>query len=69
MAAYHLAFGPDGFLYVTGPSLSSFDSVMRISRTARLSAFSPGWAGRKVWRLIAKATSTSPQAAAATAAS
>jgi sugar lactone lactonase YvrE len=31
MAAYHLAFGPDGFLYVTGPTTSSFDSVYRIS--------------------------------------
>ena len=31
IAAYHLAFGPDGFLYVTGPTTSSFDSVHRIS--------------------------------------
>ncbi len=27
IAAYHLAFGPDGYLYVTGPTTSSFDSV------------------------------------------
>ena len=31
IAAYHLAFGPDGYLYVTGPTTSSFDSVHRIS--------------------------------------
>lgn len=30
MAAYHLAFGPDGALFVTGPTASSFDSVYRI---------------------------------------
>jgi sugar lactone lactonase YvrE len=31
IAAYHLAFGPDGYLYVTGPTTSSFDCVQRIS--------------------------------------
>ncbi len=31
IAAYHLAFGPDGYLYVTGPTTSSFDCVNRIS--------------------------------------
>jgi sugar lactone lactonase YvrE len=31
MAAYHLAFGPDEALYVTGPTASSFDSVYRIA--------------------------------------
>ena len=31
LAAYHLAFGPDDNLYVTGPTTSSFDSVYRIS--------------------------------------
>jgi sugar lactone lactonase YvrE len=30
IAAYHLAFGPDDHLYVTGPTTSSFDSVYRI---------------------------------------
>ncbi len=30
IAAYHLAFGPGGSLYVTGPTTSSFDSVYRI---------------------------------------
>ncbi len=31
MAAYHLAFGPDGYLYVSGPTTSSFDTIHRIS--------------------------------------
>src|SRR5215468_11605536 len=32
IAAYHLAFGPDNQLYVTGPTTSSFDAVYRISQ-------------------------------------
>jgi sugar lactone lactonase YvrE len=31
ISAYHLCFGPDGGLYVTGPTTSSFDCVNRIS--------------------------------------
>jgi sugar lactone lactonase YvrE len=31
IAAYHLAFGPDGYLYVTGPTTSSFDTIQRVS--------------------------------------
>lgn len=31
IAAYHLAFGPDRHLYVTGPSTSSHDTIWRIS--------------------------------------
>jgi sugar lactone lactonase YvrE len=30
VAAFHLAFGPDGWLYVTGPTLSPSDPVRRI---------------------------------------
>jgi sugar lactone lactonase YvrE len=30
VSAYHLAFGPDGYLYVTGPTTSSFDSVYQV---------------------------------------
>ena len=32
IAAYHLAFGPEDYLYVTGPTTSSFDVVYRISK-------------------------------------
>jgi sugar lactone lactonase YvrE len=31
VSAYHMAFGPDDSLYVSGPTTSSFDSVYRIS--------------------------------------
>lgn len=42
MAAFHLAFGPDGYLYVTGPTLSSFDSVMRVSPDGVVTRFFTG---------------------------
>jgi sugar lactone lactonase YvrE len=31
VAAFHLAFGPDGWLYVTAPTLGARDSVYRVS--------------------------------------
>jgi sugar lactone lactonase YvrE len=31
VAAFHLAFGPDGALYVTGPTLASYDELYRIA--------------------------------------
>jgi DNA-binding beta-propeller fold protein YncE len=37
MAAYHLAFGPDGCLYVSVPTLGSRDSVYRIAPDGRVS--------------------------------
>ena len=43
VAAFHLALGPDGFLYVSGPTLASYDAVYRIdtngSATVVSSAF------------------------------
>jgi sugar lactone lactonase YvrE len=42
IAAYHLAFGPDGFLYVAGPSTSSFDTIWRISPTGVVEPFFRG---------------------------
>jgi hypothetical protein len=42
MAAYHLAFGFDGYLYVTGPTTSSFDSVYRVSPTGEVEKFFTG---------------------------
>jgi len=31
VAAYHIAFGLDGYLYVSGPTTSSYDAINRIS--------------------------------------
>jgi sugar lactone lactonase YvrE len=42
MAAYHLAFGPDNYLYVTGPTTSSFDCVHRISEHGETEVFYRG---------------------------
>lgn len=42
VAAYHLAFGPDGGLYVTGPTVSSFDAVTRVDEDGRTSVFYRG---------------------------
>lgn len=42
VAAYHLAFGPDNALYVTGPTVSSFDAVMRIDESGVASVFYRG---------------------------
>jgi len=42
IAAYHLAFGLDGFLYVTGPTTSSFDSVYRVSQDGEVEVFYRG---------------------------
>jgi sugar lactone lactonase YvrE len=39
VSAYHLAFGPDDALYVTGPTVSSFESVMRIDQSGETSIF------------------------------
>jgi sugar lactone lactonase YvrE len=32
VSAYHLAFGPDEYLYVSGPTVSSFDSITRFDK-------------------------------------
>jgi sugar lactone lactonase YvrE len=42
IAAYHLAFGPDGHLYVTGPTTSSFDSVYRVAPTGDVEIYYRG---------------------------
>jgi hypothetical protein len=42
LAAYHLAFGPDDYLYVTGPTTSSFDSIARVSRDGHVERFYRG---------------------------
>jgi sugar lactone lactonase YvrE len=42
IAAYHLAFGPDGYLYVASPTTSSFDSIHRISHNGEVEVFYRG---------------------------
>jgi hypothetical protein len=42
VAAYHLAFGPEGDLYVTGPTTSSFDHVLRVSPAGQVTSFYRG---------------------------
>ncbi len=42
MAAYHLAFGFDDYLYVTGPTTSSFDSIYRVSPSGQVDRFFTG---------------------------
>src|SRR6202167_68 len=41
-AAYHLAFGPQGDLFVTGPSTSSFDCVYKVDPHGTVSVFYRG---------------------------
>src|ERR1700752_22682 len=40
--AYHLAFGPDDSLYVTGLTVSSFDAIWRINRDGETDIFFKG---------------------------
>src|SRR5438093_128189 len=42
IAAYHLAFGFDDYLYVAGPTTSSFDSIYRISPSGTVDRFFTG---------------------------
>lgn len=42
IAAYHLAFGADDHLYVTGPTTSSYDSIHRISPAGEVDTYYRG---------------------------
>lgn len=42
IAAYHLAFGPEGYLYVAGPTTSSFEAVHRISPAGEVETYYRG---------------------------
>jgi len=42
LAAYHLAMGPEGYLYITGPTTSSFDAVYRVSHAGDVEVFYRG---------------------------
>ena len=39
VSAYHLAFGPEGLLYVTGPTTTSCDAVYRITVNGEVEVF------------------------------
>jgi len=42
VSAYHLAFGPDEALYVSGPTVSSFDSITRFDKSGTADVFFHG---------------------------
>jgi sugar lactone lactonase YvrE len=42
VSAYHLAVGPDDALYVAGPTVASFDSIMRVDADGEVSVFYRG---------------------------
>jgi sugar lactone lactonase YvrE len=42
VSAYHIAFGPQGDMFVTGPSTSSFDSVYKVDPHGTVSVFYRG---------------------------
>jgi len=42
VSAYHLAFGPHGDLFVTGPTTSSFDSVYKVDTQGNVTTFYRG---------------------------
>jgi sugar lactone lactonase YvrE len=42
VSAYHIAFGPHGDMFVTGPSTSSFDSVYKVDPHGTVSVFYRG---------------------------
>ena len=42
IAAYHLCFGPEDMLFVTGPTTSSFDGVQRITPAGEVEVFYRG---------------------------
>lgn len=42
VSAFHLAFGPDNSLYVTGPTVTGYDSIYRIDQHAEVRVFYKG---------------------------
>lgn len=42
VSAYHLAFGPNDSLYVTGPTVTSFDCVWRVNSDGEVDVFFKG---------------------------
>jgi len=60
VSAYHLAFGLDGDMFVTGPSTSSFDCVYKVDPHGTVSVFYRGLGVRRVWLLMSRGMSMSP---------
>ena len=60
IAAYHLAFGPDGYLYVTGPTTPASIPSTASRTPARWRCSTAAWAVRRAWRSTRKTTCTSP---------
>ena len=50
IAAFHLAIGPDNAVYVTGPTMSSYDAVYRIAPDGAVTIRTPASGGRRGWR-------------------
>ena len=42
VAAFHLAWGPDDALYVTAPTMSSYDAVYRLDRSGKIDVLHAG---------------------------
>jgi len=42
VSAFHLAFGPDDSLYVSGPTVTSFDCIWRINSEGEVDVFFKG---------------------------
>lgn len=42
VSAYHLAWGPDDALYVTGPTVTSFDVIYRVNQDGEVQTFYKG---------------------------
>lgn len=42
VSAYHMAFGPDGYLYVSGPTVTGFDSISRFNADGQPGIFFKG---------------------------
>ena len=65
IAAYHLAFGPDDHLYVTGPTTSSFDCIHRVSPDGAVENYyrglgRPQGLARRRWKLVRRCLSGGP---------
>jgi len=60
ISAYHLCFGPEDMLFVTGPTTSSYDAVQRITPAGEVDVFYRGLGRRREWTSTKRATCTWP---------